>query len=265
MSLDQIKVELLSHWGGDRDAANAAWASSADLSKLTTRTDDDVRRVVTQLVNLHHDTPKERVWVEFFITCPIYVERQFDKYRMSVQYQDFQVDFLQAPFGRNGITQNELSGRYRTIPDRHYVMPADVQAILQKSIENPEIEINEYEDLLETQYFSYEATLCALRDAEKEGKITNKEYKRVREVYRGVLGTAYMTDMRIVMNLNAFEHIINQRLAPDAQLESRAVALGMIRALQSSNCAAHMLNNMIIVNNWDTMIKDYEEQKLSYE
>src|SRR5881398_43196 len=80
VSLQQIDVQFCSHWGGDREAAYAVWASSMDKGKAEAKTNVDVARVVIGLVHLHHDTPKERLWMEFFITCPIFVERQFDKY-----------------------------------------------------------------------------------------------------------------------------------------------------------------------------------------
>ena len=251
MTLRQIQVSLTSSWGGDRNAAEAAWASSFDKDKLESRTEDDVRRVVTGVVNNAHDTPKERIWGEFFIRCPIFCERQYDKYRMTVQYQDFRIEYLQAEFGRNGITQNELSGRYRTLPDRPYGLPQDVAQILSKATNCPaEDEHTAWRDLMATQYEAYEYAIGCLKRAEKSELITNAEYKRAREVYRGVLGTGFMTDMRIVMNLNAFEHIVNQRLAVDTQPESRVIAHLMIEELKNSQIAPTIVHAMIAKNNW---------------
>jgi thymidylate synthase ThyX len=265
MGLEQIKVELVSFWGGDKNAAESAWASSLDQAKLNTKSEQDITRVVTGLVHLHHDTPKERLWLEFFITCPIFIERQFDKYRMTVQYQNFELTYLEAPMGRDNITQNELSGRYRTIPDRPYRTPEDVSDILSRGAEHIPLGyaggyafaecVNEF---LEEQHKFYQAALEDLRDAEKAGNITNQEYKRAREVLRGVLGTSYLTDMRIIMNMNAFEHIVNQRLAKDAQLESRVVASLMINEILKNNVCPVMLSNMIKVNGWDILQKDLE-------
>lgn len=271
MSLKQIEVQLCSHWGTDRNAAEAAWASSMNKEKAEARTPADVARVVTGLVHMGHDTPKERVWMEWFITCPIYVERQFDKYRLTVQYQDFQVDYLMAPFGRDGITQNELSGRYRTIPDRPYGLPDDVASILGRvafaedrkhntewwfsDVEDATyVETTRFNDRVRHQHSRYQAKLVQLRDAEKTGVITNAEYKRAREVLRGELGTAYLTDMRVVMNLNAFEHIVNQRLARDTQLESRVVAYHMVCALQAAAVAPTLIEAMVTANGWGPLL-----------
>lgn len=255
---DQIKVELCSVWGGDRDAALGAWASTYDKTKAEGKTDDDVRRLVTDLVHLHHDTPKERVWLDFFITCPIFVERQFDKYRMTLQYQDFVVEYLEAPMGRDHITQNELSGRYRTIPDRPYSLPADVDTILRRADRDCLLSF-EYGQLLEKQHRWYQEALRTLRQAEIEKKITNTEYKRSREVLRGVLGTSFLTDMRVVMNMNAFEHIINQRLARAAQMESRVVACRMIKTLESGNAIPVMLDEMVKANGWQPLVDETVE------
>lgn len=260
MSMNQIKVELVDYWGKDKNAAHAAWASSTDLEKLESKSEEDIIRVVTGLVHSHHDTPKERLWMEFFLTMPIFCERQFDKYRMTVQYQGFELTYLEAPFGRDGITQNELSGRYRTIPDRPFTLPKDVEGILIKSSPTTLKDYSgDYDEILKHQHTWYQIELSRLKGAQKDGLINNSEYKRAREVLRGVLGTAFLTDMRIVMNMNAFEHIINQRLSPEAQTESRVVAYGMIKQLEAANICPHMLNSMIRVNGWDAWMKDVED------
>lgn len=273
---DQIKAEVCSSWGGDRDAANAAWASSMDPVKLAEKTPADVMRVVTGVVHNHHDTPKERLWVEFFITCPIFVERQFDKYRMTVQYQGFTIEWLEAPFGRDGITQNELSGRYRTIPDRPFTLPADVARIGAKVVvgmhdpsdyklsktekEYAQSIAEAYNEMLEEQHKLYQQALDQLKDAQKAGVITNAEYKRAREVYRGFLGTAYLTDMRMIMNMNAFEHIINQRLAKDTQMESRVTAYHMVKSAQAAKVGGEtLIAEMIKANGWQPLLDEVEE------
>jgi thymidylate synthase ThyX len=271
MPFSQIKVELCSHWGGDRDAAEGAWASTYDKAKAALRSDEDVRRVVTGLVNLNHDTPKERVWLDFFITCPIFVERQFDKYRMTVQYQDFRLEYLEASFGRLGITQNELSGRYRTIPDRPYRLPGDVASITARA-ETHDLQQGEFEEAttasevqtwwnleINRQHDLYQIQLDNLKKAEKDGVITNTEYKRAREVLRGLLGTAFLTDMRIVLNLNAFEHIVNQRLAREAQMESRVVAWQMVATAMQGGVAPVMIGEMIKANGWQPLLDEVFE------
>ena len=273
MSLKQIQVELLSSWGGDRQISEAAWVSSTDKAKLENKTEEDVKRVVTSIVQLSHGTPKERVWFEYYIRLPIFAERQLDKQRMSVQFQDFQIECLLGEFGRGNITQNELSGRYRTIPDRPYGLPNDIGTILEKAysvIELPPRESNNFapgKELLTTiwledlqkQHDAYQRQLDILKSAEKKGVISNGDYKRAREVLRGRLGTAFMTDMRIVLNLRSLENLCNDRLAPAAQPEIRWVACQMVREAQKQEVAPICINQMIETNNWLPRILEIEE------
>ncbi len=251
----QIVVELCSVWGGDREAANAAWASSFSKEVAEAKSDSDVARVVSNIVNLGHDTPKERIWLEFFITCPIFVERQFDKYRMTVQFQDFDISYQVGEFGRQGITQNELSGRYRTLPGRFMGLPKDAAEIFAKANPDDSTIMNEIEWSwflkLQRQHQQYQEDLQQLREAEFAGRITNREYKRAREVLRGTLGTAFFTDMRLVLNMNAFEHIMNQRLADDAQVEAQEVARKMLQCVQQHSLGSSTLfQTMVQKNGW---------------
>jgi thymidylate synthase ThyX len=256
MGLKQIKAELTSHWGTDRDSANAAWASSVDVEKLLTRSDEDVRRVVSGLVTQGHDTPKERVWCEFFVTCPIFVERQFDKYRLTTQIQDIQIGSNLAEFGRHGITQNELSGRYRTLPNRPYEMPNDVNHILEQATGLRGDFFSVYKKKQEEVFFYYNERLKYLRMARDRGDISNDAYKRARDVLRGLLPLATLTDMRIVLNMNAFEWMGNQRLPDNAQLEARVLFYQMLMAVRNNNVAPILVDKMVEVNKWEPYLLD---------
>ncbi len=91
--INSIKAQYLSHWEDDIDLASAAWASTVrTIDDIESKNEEDVSRVVKIIVDGHHDTPKESIWVKFYIECPIFVERQFDKYRMTQQYQDIHID-----------------------------------------------------------------------------------------------------------------------------------------------------------------------------
>ncbi|CAB4127196.1 THY1 Predicted alternative thymidylate synthase [uncultured Caudovirales phage] len=262
---DDLKVELTDSWGDDVNVAHQAWASTYDLDRLSKKTDEDVRRVVTDVVKHFHGTPKERLWFDFAMTMPIFLERQFDKYRMTVQYQDVEVDFLVAEMGRNNITQNELSGRYRTIPSRFYEMPDDVAAVVATAIwpldqtfgDTKGACKQEHADMLQMQYDYYNEVLISLKKARDVSKtITAAEFKRAREVLRGVLGTAYMTDMRIICNLHSLEHILDQRLDPAAQLEGRVVACKMLKAVLDSGVAKVTMEQMVKTKDWQKYIDE---------
>lgn len=257
MGLQQIKAEVTSSWGTDRDAANAAWASSTDVEKLATRSDEDVRRVASNLVTLGHDTPKERIWAEFFVTCPIFVERQFDKYRMTTQIQDIVIEGNFAEFGRHGITQNELSGRYRTIPERPYEMPKDVISLVNKNpLWSGSLWTNVYSQSQDGASRLYKDLLNGMKQSLDRGIITNDEYKRARDVLRGLLPVATLTDMRIVMNMNAFEWMGCQRLPDNAQLEARVLFYQMLKAVREANIAPVLIDKMVEVNGWEPHLLD---------
>ena len=259
MGLKQIKVQLCSVWGSDKEAAHAAWASTYDQEKLEQKSEEDIRRIASNLVVHGHDTPKERVWIEVFATASIFVERQIDKYRMTVQYQDIQVEYQVADFARLGITQNELSGRYRTIPERPYSLPQDVLKILSRADGTPAEDIQDgWMEMLQQQHEAYQDALVELRKAEAAGRITNAEYKRAREVIRGLLGTAYLTDMRLVMNLNAFEHIINQRIPAHAQVESQVFAYLLLQEVRKNEVAKTLVEAMVVKHVWQTHIDRIE-------
>jgi len=235
------EVTLLDWWESDKDVADSAWVSTAKQK----RTEEDVYRVITQsIVPLHHDTPKESVWMKFWIRCPIYVERQLDKYRMTTQKQDFKVEWEEGEFGRWNISQNELSLRYKTMPNTYITMPKDVY-----DISGPTIAML-YEQIMSSQETSYEKIISKLKQKVDDKTITYAELKRAREFLRGMLGTGFFTDMQIVLNLNSFEHIMNQRLKPDAQPETQLVAKLMLKEVVDKKVAPITIEKMIEVNKW---------------
>jgi thymidylate synthase ThyX len=184
---------------------------------------------------------------------------------MTVQFQGVDVDFLLAPMGREQITQNELSGRYRTIPDRFLEMPSDVVAIVAKRYDGrgsqgfQRMVERDYCDVLEAQRTYYATTLEQLREGRDRGHITAPEYKRAREVLRGVLGTAYLTDMRILCNLHALEWILTQRLATESQFEARVIALRMYDAARADDATSEIMAQMAIKNGWDEHLMEIRD------
>ncbi len=244
------EVKLLDFWNSDREIAESAWASTQKKE----RTEGDVYRVITQsIVPLQHDTPKEAVWFRFWIRCPIFVERQLDKYRMTIQKQDFRIEYEQGSFGRLGITQNELSLRYRTMPNGYAELPSDIQQILEKieqemQLPDQSLGSNFYTGIMDHALLAYTKFMEVLRVSVENESIKYNELKRAREFFRGVLGTGFLTDMQIICNLNALEHILNQRLAPEAQPEAREVARMMLDEVEAVCPIA--ITEMIKINNW---------------
>jgi len=206
MGLEQIQVELLSHWGAQDEypnMAHAAWVSSYNAETAKSKTREDVEKVLNTIVNKEHTTPWETLWFKFWIKTPIFVERQLDKYRMTVQQQDIQITYEEAAFGRLGITQNEMSGRYRQLPCEMYYPK--------------ELEGNDtYYCIMNNTVKEY---LLQLKNIERLHGRRSLEFARAKEIWRGVLPTAMLTEMHLQCNLLAFWNVCKQRLAKDAQLE----------------------------------------------
>lgn len=229
MGLDQILVEIQDAWGDDRVAAFDAWGSTVLEEQLNKKTSEEIEDLITnKLVPPWHGTPFEGIWFRIYIKLPIFIERQYDKYRMSIQDQDIEVEWMRGTMGRDLISQNELSGRYRSIPAEYYDLPRDVREIAEKASPPDVLGWHGYEefysDLMNDQAYFYNKYLEVFKKARDEGRITANEFKRWREVHRGVLGTGFFTYMRLRANLVALLHMWNQRLKPDAQLEAQEIA-----------------------------------------
>lgn len=168
----------------------------------------------------------------FHLHVPIFVSRQYMRHRN------------QSP--------NEMSGRYRTMPSEYLHLPDDVVEIYRKAQQKTEEEkknrkpsipdltepptdiVEEWEELHRRIYEWYKIELDFLRNREKAGLITNTEYKRAREVLRGVLGTSFFTDIVATWDLNNFVKFLKLRLDPHAQPEIQETAQQMLDGLKAT-------------------------------
>lgn len=226
--MNQIKVELQESMGSDRSIANAAWTSSFDKEKREARTDEDVKRVIKLLADSKHSVPFESVIFRFWFRLPIATDRQLMTHRIA--------------------SHSGLSGRYRTVPTDFLMMPKDVTNILDKVEKYCPI-ANEYFEICENANYNYKDNVGKLKAAEKEGKISNSEFKRAREFLRGQLPQHNMTERTTVMNLRSFSNFIKLRLKFDAQPEIRYLAEQMLNVVKKSNICPHALE-ALERNNW---------------
>ncbi|MFH1429707.1 MAG: FAD-dependent thymidylate synthase [Candidatus Margulisiibacteriota bacterium] len=205
-----IHVELLGSFGTDRDIANGAWTSSLEQQKKEQRSDEDVARVVRYLIENRHSSPIEQIAYRFYIKMPIFVSRQFMRHR------------LQSP--------NEMSGRYRSLTNEFLLIPDDVQKMAEKA-GDPDL-AQDWRDVHEAEFNFYDGRLTQYKKAMEEGKITNDEYKRIREILRGVLGTSFFTKVTTVFNLRSLANFFRLRLDPHAQPEIQEVARQMLELIE---------------------------------
>lgn len=211
--INQIKVELQEIMGTDKSIAESAWTSSLDYQKKKSRTNEDVTRIINMLADSKHSTPFESVVFRFWIKMPIATDRQFMTHR------------LQSASG--------MSGRYRTMPNEWLQIPQDVELINSK-IKERRIPFSSYNDICKKSNEIYNYLLLDLKEAQNANEITNTEYKRLREFYRGMLPQHNMTERVSVMNLRAFANFIKLRLSKDAQPEIQEVARQMLEQVEKS-------------------------------
>jgi len=212
---DQIKVELQEWMGSDRAIADAAWTSSADLIKKISRTDDDVKRVIELLAHEKHSTPFESVVFRFWIRLPVAIDRQHMTHRIA--------------------SHSGMSGRYRTMPSEYLSIPEDVRNILSKGAFDKTGAV--YSEICELANEAYQDSITSFKDLKDKGLITNDEYKRLREFYRGMLPQHNMTERVTTINLRSFCNYYRLRSKPNAQKEIQLIAQLMMDQVKSKNIA----------------------------
>lgn len=227
--MTQIKVELQDSMGSDRSIADAAWTSSLDYQKKQTRTDEDVKRVVNMLADHKHSTPFESVVLRFWIKMPIQTDRQHMTHRIA--------------------SHNGMSGRYRTMPDEFLNVPDDVEEILSLDDSLRQVNLEYLELCIEANHW-YGSLLEQLKRLEKKGSISNLDYKRCREFFRGVLPQNNMTERVTVMNLRSFANYMKLRGSEHAQPEIREVAKQMLEAVKASGICPIAIE-ALERNNWN--------------
>jgi thymidylate synthase (FAD) len=218
--MSQILVELQEFMGSDRKIAEAAWTSSYSKDKREEKTDEQVADLVPNLIKDGHGTPIESVIFRFWIRLPIFTDRQHMTHRIA--------------------SHNGLSGRYRTMPDDWYHVPEDVQDIMVKAYGEPragKIVYDQFDQLCLSLNEWYKTQIFILKDGEKKGRLTNQEFKRAREILRGILPTAGMVERTTIMNLRSFANYQFQRNSDHAQKEIRMIAQMMLEEVKAANVA----------------------------
>lgn len=227
---DQIKVELQDSMGTDRSISDAAWTSSLDYQKKKNRTEEDVRRVINMLADNRHSTPFESVIFRFWIKMPIQTDRQHMTHR------------LQSASG--------MSGRYRTMPNEWLKEPEDVLDIVQKISGASLGFIDQYDSVCENANDLYQYMIQYLKEDVKNNLITNDEFKRLREFYRGMLPQNNMTERVSIFNLRSFANYQKLRNTTHAQPEIRYVAELMLKEVIDKNVCPIAIE-ALIRNGWN--------------
>lgn len=227
--MSQIQVELQEHMGSDRSIADAAWTSSTTLQGKEKRTDEDVARVVRMLIESKHASPIESVVLRFWIKMPIAIDRQHMTHRVA--------------------SHNGMSGRYRTMPREFLKVPQDVKTIL-FNYKMPSYILNEYDELCQKANDWYELQINNFKWYKDEEMLSDKEYKRLREFFRGVLPQHNMTERITVMNLRSFANYQKLRNSEHAQPEIQQVAKLMLDEVVKNDICSTALT-VLQERNWE--------------
>lgn len=203
--LDHGLVRLIDVMGTDlsivrnaRVSYNAAWRAGED--------EGSDKRLLDYLYRNKHNTPFEAVTCTFEIKAPIFVLRQWHRHRTQ--------------------SYNELSARYRELPEEFYIPELD--QITTQSKDNKQMRTDnihpEAEIIQGTIAHQNAKAFQAYRTLIKQGC--------PRELARTVLPVGVYSHMFTTMNLHNLFRFLAERLHPHAQYEIRVYAQAMLDVIE---------------------------------
>jgi len=197
-----MKAELLSHFGSDLTITNTARVSYG--KQVDEFTDKDIK-LINYLVKHGHTSPFRHCSLQFRINCPIYVERQLFKHQV-------------------GWAANSISGRYVDFSDTYTTVTEwRKQSTSSKQgsegvIDNQEMASMIEADIIERCKGAYEKLI---------------ELGVSKEQARTILPLNLNTTFIWTGSFQAFIHLCNLRLKPDAQQETREVVAEMLECVKN--------------------------------
>lgn len=195
-----MKADLLNFMGDDLMVVNCARVSYNKESKELNEKDI---KLINFLVKHKHTAPFRHPQLQFRIECPIFVERQLFKHQI-------------------GLTANSISGRYVDFSDNYFkTTKLRLQSKNSKQgsegvLDNPEL-IQKMEEHVKNSSGLYEK-LCEAGVAKEQA--------------RTILPLCLETKFIWTGSLQAFIHLFDLRIKPDAQLETRQLATEILRLVK---------------------------------
>lgn len=196
--LDYGFVRLVDHMGSDLSIVRAARVSYDAAWRVGEDHSSD-RRLIRYLWKHSHTTPFEAVTFTFEIKAPIFVFRQWHRHRVW--------------------SYNELSARYRELPEEVYMPDFRAQSKDNKQGSDGKIDEAEAETLRAAYQNSYQAAFAVYRAALNRGV--------AREIARSVLPVATYSHMFCTVNLLNLFRFLTLRCDSHAQYEIRVYADAM--------------------------------------
>lgn len=199
-----MNVEILSHFGDDLMIANIARVSYDKESKQTSDRD---ARLLKFLAEHKHTSPFRHAQLQFRVECPIFVERQLFTHQI-------------------GWARNSISGRYVDFSDTYW-MPEKLRFQSQDSKQGSSGDIpDDY-----NEYFI--GKMNSIIEQSKDLYREMSEYGVAKELCRVHLPLCLQTKFIWTGSFQAFVHLCQLRLKPDAQLETREVVTKMLELVKS--------------------------------
>lgn len=205
--LDHGFVRLVEHMGGDLSVVRAARVSY-DAAWRAGDNEGSDRRLINYLMRNRHTTPFESVEFMFEVKAPIFVFRQWHRHRTW--------------------SFNELSARYRELPEEFYVPKPEHIGTQSRSNK----QMREFGALQDDQ------AVYAAEDIEKSCKESFSEYRILlergvpRELARSVLPVATYSHMFAKIDLHNLFHFLSLRLHEHAQYEIRVYAEAIVELIR---------------------------------
>ena len=216
--LDRGSVELLDKMGSDLTTVESARVSfNRGASELGQREE----RLIRYLAEHEHTSPFRHATLMFRFKAPLFVARQLWKHIVGITPEfDLEDRFSGFSGGKVDSGWNEASGRYVELQDEFY-MPAEWRA---QSASNKQGSAGPLDDQ-PAAAAAYRAGLDAAYTA----------YRRLRELgvakeqARIVLPQSAYTQWIWTGSLQAFLHVVDLRVKPDAQWETQQYGLAVER------------------------------------
>lgn len=208
--LDHGFVRLVDHMGSDLSVVRAARVSYDAAWRAGEDSGSD-KRLIQYLWKNHHSTPFESVQFTFEVKAPIFVLRQWHRHRTW--------------------TYNELSARYRELPEEFYVprgidvgvqstsskQARDIEGVQSYPTEQRDREVADVRDAMATQFTIYRRLLAS---------------GWPRELARSVLPVATYSHMFATVDLLNLFRFLTLRCDKHAQYEIRVYAQAMLELIR---------------------------------
>lgn len=215
--LDHGFVRLVDHMGSDLSIVrNARVSYDADWRAGEDEGSD--ARLINYLYKNSHNTPFESVTLTFDIKAPIFVFRQWHRHRTQ--------------------SYNELSARYRELPEEFYV--PESWLIGKQNKDNKQMrDVTSKEEWIENATEADIDNVDRIRQIIFSQNISAFEsYRQMiahgvpRELARSVLPVGTYSHMFTTMNLHNLFRFLSERLHPHAQYEIRVYAEAMLELIE---------------------------------